>query len=246
MSKKTSQINKREVLENMQKVLQYTYCHSNLLEEALTHSSYANEHRNDQIRDNERLEFLGDAILDLIISEYLFKKYPNMPEGDLSKLRASIVCEGSLAKNAKKIALGKYILLGKGEELTGGRTRASILADAFEAITGSLFLDGGFEEAKRFIHATLVADVEQSECIESLYTDYKTLLQECIQKISTQPIQYEVVGEEGPDHDKHFYVEVFHEERSLGRGVGKSKKEAEQDAAKKALNCYNSWGDICI
>ncbi len=240
MSKKTSQINKREVLENMQKVLQYTYCHSNLLEEALTHSSYANEHRNDQIRDNERLEFLGDAILDLIISEYLFKKYPNMPEGDLSKLRASIVCEGSLAKNAKKIALGKYILLGKGEELTGGRTRASILADAFEAITGSLFLDGGFEEAKRFIHATLVADVEQSECIESLYTDYKTLLQECIQKISTQPIQYEVVGEEGPDHDKHFYVEVFHEERSLGRGVGKSKKEAEQDAAKKALNCYNS------
>lgn len=240
MSKKMPQINKQEVLENMQKILQYTYCRSNFLEEALTHSSYANEHRNYQVRDNERLEFLGDAILDLIISDYLFKKYPNMPEGDLSKLRASIVCEGSLAKNAKKMALGQYILLGKGEEMTGGRERASILADAFEAITGSLFLDGGFDEAKRFIHETLVADVEQNECIETLYTDYKTLLQECIQKVSMNPIHYEVVGEEGPDHDKYFYVEVFHEERALGRGIGKSKKEAEQDAAKKALNHYNS------
>lgn len=240
MGKKIPRINKREVVESMQKVLKYTYDSSMLLEEALTHSSYANEHRNYQVRDNERLEFLGDAILDLIISEFLFKKYPDMPEGDLSKIRASIVCEGSLAKNAKKIALGQYILLGKGEEMTGGRERASILADAFEAVTGSLFLDGGFEEAKRFIHETLVADVEQTESIETLYTDYKTLLQECIQKVSMSPIHYEVVGEEGPDHDKHFYVEVFHEERSLGRGVGKSKKEAEQDAAKKALNHYNN------
>lgn len=234
------QPNKRELIGAIQEVLHYTYSNSVLIEEALTHSSYANEHRSYHVRDNERLEFLGDAILDLIISEYLFKKYPDMPEGDLSKIRASIVCEGSLAKNAKKMALGRYILLGKGEEMTGGRERASILADTFEAITGSLFLDGGFDEAKRFIHETLVADVEQTESIETLYTDYKTLLQEAIQKVSINPIHYEVVGEEGPDHDKHFYVEVFHEEHSLGRGIGKSKKEAEQDAAKKALNYYNN------
>ena len=240
MSKKMNQVNKREIIEAVQKILDYTYHNSALLEEALTHSSYANEHRNHRVKDNERLEFLGDAILDLIISEYLFKKYPDMPEGDLSKIRASIVCEGSLAKNAKKMPLGSYILLGKGEEMTGGRERVSILADAFEAITGSLFLDGGFEEAKRFIHKTLVADVEQTDSIETLYMDYKTLLQEAIQKVSISPIHYEVVGEEGPDHDKYFYVEVFHEERSLGRGIGKSKKEAEQDAAKKALNHYSS------
>lgn len=240
MSKKVHAVNKHEILAKMQQVLHYTYKNSLLLEEALTHSSYANEHRNYHVKDNERLEFLGDAILDLIISEYLFKKYPDMPEGDLSKMRASLVCEGSLAKMAKKMHLGQFILLGKGEELTGGRERASILADAFEAVTGSLFLDGGFEHARGFIHETLVAEVEQTESIEALYTDYKTLLQEAIQKVSMSPIHYEVVGEEGPDHDKHFYVEVFHEERSLGRGIGKSKKEAEQDAAKKALNLYNN------
>lgn len=240
MSKKVQAVNKNEILEKMQQILNYTYKSSVLLEEALTHSSYANEHRNHHTKDNERLEFLGDAILDLIISEYLFKKYPDMPEGDLSKIRASIVCEGSLAKMARKMALGQYILLGKGEEQTGGRERSSILADAFEAITGSLFLDGGFDRARCFIHDTLIEEVEHTESIETLYTDYKTLLQECIQKVSMNPIHYEVVGEEGPDHDKHFYVEVFHEERSLGRGVGKSKKEAEQDAAKKALNLYNN------
>ncbi|MBE6023627.1 MAG: ribonuclease III [Cellulosilyticum sp.] len=240
MSKKVHAVNKHEILENMQQVLHYTYKNHLLLEEALTHSSYANEHRNQYVRDNERLEFLGDAILDLIISEYLFKKYADMPEGDLSKIRASIVCEGSLAKMARKMNLGQFILLGKGEELTGGRERASILADAFEAITGSLFLDGGFDQARSFIHETLVEAVEQTESIENLYADYKTLLQECIQKVSMSPIHYEVVGEEGPDHDKHFYVEVLHEERLLGRGIGKSKKEAEQDAAKKALKLYNS------
>lgn len=240
MSKKVQVVNKNQILEGMQQILNYTYQSTLLLEEALTHSSYANEHRTHHVKDNERLEFLGDAILDLIISEYLFKKFPDMPEGDLSKIRASIVCEGSLAKMARKIHLGNYILLGKGEELTGGRERSSILADAFEAVTGSLFLDGGFDRARGFIHQTLVMEVEQTESIETLYTDYKTLLQECIQKVSMSPIHYEVVGEEGPDHDKHFYVEVFHEDRSLGKGVGKSKKEAEQDAAKKALNLYNN------
>lgn len=239
MSKKQNAVNKLEVLANMQKVLHYEYKNQGLLEEALTHSSYANEHRSSAIKDNERLEFLGDAILDLIISEYLFKKFPQMPEGDLSKIRASIVCEGSLAKMAKKMNFGQYILLGKGEELTGGRERASILADAFEAITGSMFLDGGFDCARHFLHETLVYEVEQTASIETLYKDYKTLLQECIQKVSANPIHYEVVSEEGPDHDKHFHVEVYHEEKCLGSGIGKSKKEAEQDAAKKALNLYN-------
>lgn len=240
MSKKDQQAMNQGLLEAFQKELGYTYRHHAVLKEALTHSSYANEHRHLHVKDNERLEFLGDAILDLIISEYLFKKYPQMPEGDLSKLRASIVCEGSLAKMAQKINLGQYISLGKGEEMTGGRKRASILADAFEAVTGSLFLDGGFDEARAFIHQTLVKEVEQTESIETLYTDYKTLLQECVQKVSAQPIHYEVVGEEGPDHDKHFHVAVYHEEKCLGRGMGRSKKEAEQDAAQKALNYYNN------
>ncbi len=240
MSKKAQKANKSTVIGEMQRKLSYTFTNSNLLEEALTHSSYANEHRNERVKDNERLEFLGDAFLDLIISEYLFKKHPEMPEGDLSKIRASIVCEASLAKMARFIGLGEYILLGKGEEMTGGRERASILADGFEALTGALFLDGGFNEAKCFLTDTLIAQVEQVASLEDLYTDYKTLLQECIQKVSNAPIHYEVVGEEGPDHDKYFYVEVYHDTISLGRGIGKSKKEAEQDAAKKALNNYKN------
>lgn len=228
-------INREALIEAFQRKCGYTYQSHALLQEALTHSSYANEHRLKGVKDNERLEFLGDAILDMIISEYLFLKYPSMPEGDLSKIRASIVCEGSLAKVARKMDLGHFILLGKGEEMTGGRERASILADAFEAVTGSLFLDGGFDQAKAFLYQTLVADVELTEHIETLYADYKTLLQEAIQKQSMAPIHYEVVGEEGPDHDKHFFVEVYHEEKCLGRGVGRSKKEAEQDAAQTAL-----------
>lgn len=238
MGKKLQPISREALYETFQQKLGYHYQSHALLQEALTHSSYANEHRAKGVKDNERLEFLGDAILDMIISEYLFLKYANMPEGDMSKIRASIVCEGSLAKVAKQMELGEYILLGKGEEMTGGRERASILADAFEAVTGSLFVDGGFDEAKRFLYKTLVADVEQTEHIETLYADYKTLLQEAIQKCSMAPIHYEVVGEEGPDHDKHFYVEVYHEEKCLGRGIGKSKKEAEQDAAQKALENY--------
>ena len=196
--------------------------------------SFANEHRNHQIKDNERLEFLGDAILDLIISKYLFDKYPVMPEGDLSKVRASIVCEGSLAKTARNIDLGAFILLGKGEEMTGGRTRNSILADAFEAVTGAIFVDGAFEDVVKFLQTTLIENVD-SLSVEDLYTDYKTILQENIQKESMQPLHYEVVDEKGPDHDKDFYVAVYHGELCLGKGIGKSKKEAEQQAAKTAL-----------
>lgn len=236
MAKKTDKASKTMMVEAMQKVIGYEFKNPLILEEALTHSSYANEHRSNCTKDNERLEFLGDAILDLVISEYLFKKHPEMPEGDLSKLRASIVCEGSLAKTAKTIHLGEYILLGKGEEMTGGRERASILADGFEAVTGALFLEGSFDLAKSFLTKTLVRQVEGLTSLEDLYADYKTLLQENIQKESSVPIHYEVVGEEGPDHDKHFYVEVLHGKTVLGKGCGKSKKEAEQDAAKRALD----------
>ena len=235
MSKKTDKTSKRLAVEAMQNIIGYTFHNPSILEEALTHSSYANEHRATSLKDNERLEFLGDAILDLVISEYLFKKHPEMPEGDLSKLRASIVCEGSLAKTAKHISLGEHILLGKGEEMTGGRKRASILADGFEAITGALFLEGSFELAKSFLTQTLIRQVEGMTSLEDLYTDYKTLLQESIQKESNMPIHYEVVNEEGPDHDKHFYVELYHGTQMLGKGCGKRKKEAEQDAAKKAI-----------
>lgn len=232
MYKKTN-CNNQKVIE-LQNIVGYAFKEIERLRQAVTHSSFANEHRNMEIKDNERLEFLGDAILDLIISEYLFNKYPNMPEGDLSKIRASIVCEASLAKTAKNINLGEYILLGKGEEMTGGRTRASILADAFEAVTGAIFVDGEFEDVREFLTRTLIKEVDDI-AIEDLYTDYKTLLQENIQRESALPIRYEVVEEKGPDHDKNFYVAVLHGENCLGKGVGKSKKEAEQNAAKIAI-----------
>lgn len=239
MYKKVEYYMSGKKLQELQKVIGYQFNNSELLKQAMTHSSFANENRNIEIHDNERLEFLGDAILDLIISEYLFKKYDKLPEGDLSKIRASIVCEASLARMSSEINLGDYILLGKGEEMTGGRQRSSILADTFEAVTGAIFVDGAFEDVRNFITSTLVKQIDHI-AVEDLYTDYKTLLQENIQKESTLPIHYEVVGEEGPDHDKNFYVEVYHGEESLGRGVGKSKKEAEQNAAKVALNMLNT------
>ncbi|MFR0779979.1 MAG: ribonuclease III [Zhenhengia sp.] len=234
MHKKIESFISPKKLMELEKIIGYQFNNMNNLKEAITHRSFANEHRNHQMKDNERLEFLGDAILDLIISKYLFDKYPVMPEGDLSKVRASIVCEGSLAKTARNIDLGAFILLGKGEEMTGGRTRNSILADAFEAVTGAIFVDGAFEDVVKFLQTTLIENVD-SLSVEDLYTDYKTILQENIQKESMQPLHYEVVDEKGPDHDKDFYVAVYHGELCLGKGIGKSKKEAEQQAAKTAL-----------
>jgi ribonuclease-3 len=172
--------------------------------------------------------------LDFIVSEYLYKKYPNLPEGDLSKLRASIVCEASLAVAAKNMGLGEFIQLGHGEELTGGRQRLSILADTFEAITGAMFLDGCFEKVRTFLEKSLIATISHLSA-EDLYTDYKTLLQEQVQQGSSVPLHYEVLEEKGPDHDKDFYVAVYHDGVCLGKGSGKSKKEAEQQAAKNAL-----------
>lgn len=234
MHKKIGSFISQKKLIELETIIDYKFKDINNLKHAITHRSFANEHRNSQMKDNERLEFLGDAILDLIISKYLFDKYPAMPEGDLSKIRASIVCEGSLAKTARHMNLGEFILLGKGEEMTGGRTRSSILADAFEAVTGAIFVDGAFEDVVKFLQRTLIENVDNLS-VDALYTDYKTILQENIQKDSMLPIHYEVTDEKGPDHDKDFYVSVYHGETCLGKGLGKSKKEAEQHAAQLAL-----------
>ncbi len=226
-------------LDELQEVIGYKFKNIKLLNEATTHSSYANEHRDEKVRDNERLEFLGDAILDCIVSRYLFTNYDKMNEGEMSKYRASLVCEDSLAKNAKIINLGKFIVLGKGEEKTGGRERDSILADAFEAVTGALFLDGGYDAASNFIDSTIIKDVEKIEYIEEVYDDPKTELQEVIQHKSDVPLHYVVTKEEGPAHDKNFFVDLYQGDKKLSEGVGKSKKEAEQAAAKYVLDKLN-------
>ncbi len=212
----------------------YKFKKRDILTEALTHSSYANEHKTNKFKDNERLEFLGDAILDLVVSDFLYKKHEDLPEGDLSKLRASIVCEAFLIMAAKEINLGEFMRLGKGEELTGGRERTSVLADAFEAVIGAIYLDGGLADAKEFIHQFIISFME-SLANNKKIEDYKTKLQEKIQKESKDPLSYVVVDEEGPDHDKYFVVEVKHNDLVLGQGSGKTKKEAEQKAAYKAL-----------
>ncbi len=239
MQKKIEEYMDSKRFKALEGMVGYAFKEMSLLKQAVTHRSFANENRTQHIRDNERLEFLGDAILDLIISRYLFDKYPSMPEGDLSKIRASIVCEGSLARIAKEIDLGSFIFLGKGEELSGGRKRASILADAFEAVTGAILVDGGYDEAESFLQRTLIKSVAHLSS-NDLYTDYKTLLQEAIQKESSQPVHYEVIQEKGPDHDKDFFVGVYHGTKKLGEGNGKSKKEAEQHAAKKALDALKN------
>ncbi|OON99978.1 MAG: ribonuclease III [Epulopiscium sp. Nele67-Bin004] len=230
---------RNSVLINFQKKIQYEFKNQALIDQALTHSSYANEHKDQHSKDNERLEFLGDAILDLIVSEYLFKKYPNFQEGDLSKLRASIVCEASLAETAKTLDIGEFILLGKGEEMTGGKTRCSILADAFEAITGAMFVDGEFADVRKFLTNTLIASVKDVSTTE-LYTDYKTILQIEVQKEGKEAPKYQVIDESGPDHDKDFVVQLTQEGKVIGTGKGKSKREAEQHAAHMALKqVYN-------
>ena len=207
--------------------IKYTFKNKSLLELALTHSSHANESKV-HTEYNERLEFLGDAVLQLVTSEKLYKENPNMPEGKMSKQRAALVCEDALANYSKQIQLGDFLLLGKGEENTGGRERPSILADAFEAVIGAIFLDGGIENAKKFVLRFLDDKGLHLQ-------DYKTLLQEIILKNPGERLSYVVVAEEGPDHNKSFTVEVKLNSNSIGTGFGKSKKAAEQQAAKEAL-----------
>lgn len=184
-----------------------------------------------KLKNYERLEFLGDAVLELISSEFLYNENVDMPEGQLTRMRASMVCEPALAYCARDISLNSYILLGKGEEATGGRTRDSIISDVMEAVIGAIFLDGGIENAKKFIYRFVLSDLEN----KILFLDSKTLLQEEIQKKNTAQLRYELVGETGPDHDKQFHVEAYLNNQLIGCGVGRTKKSAEQQAAYEAL-----------
>lgn len=221
-------------IQELQGILDYMFLNIDLLKEALTHSSYANESKEKNIKYNERLEFLGDSILSLVISEYIFLRYKDLPEGELTKVRANVVCEPALASRAREINLGEYLLLGKGEEATGGRQRESILADAFEALIGAIYMDGGIERAKSFVLQSLLESIDLAGK-GALFRDYKTHLQELLQSKASEKITYHVVGEEGPDHNKIFNVEVLVGDKVIGKGRGKSKKEAEQQAAKEAI-----------
>ena len=202
-----------------------------LLKRAMCHSSYANERKMGRLNCNERLEFLGDAVLELATSEFLYEKYPEMPEGDATKTRASIVCEQSLAGCAESISLGRYILLGRGETASGGRERPSITSDAFEALIGAIYLDGGFTSAKEFIRKFVLNDLEHKK----LFFDSKTILQERIQAHCEGDLHYELLREEGPDHQKIFVVRAMLGDRVIGEGQGRTKKAAEQEAAYRAL-----------
>ncbi|MEZ3474711.1 MAG: ribonuclease III [Lachnospiraceae bacterium] len=221
----------KEALHELQGKIGYQFQDETLLKQALTHSSFANEQKINKLNNYERLEFLGDAVLELVSSEFLYNENEDMPEGQLTRLRASMVCEPALAYCARDIQLNTYILLGKGEESTGGRKRDSITSDVMEAVIGAIFIDGGIENAKKFIYRFVLSDLED----KILFMDSKTLLQEEIQKKNTSQLRYELVGEEGPDHDKQFSVEAYLDERLIGSGVGRTKKAAEQQAAYEAL-----------
>ncbi len=210
-----------------------------LLHEALTHTSYANESKKRKITHNERLEFLGDAVLELATSTYLFQHFPNLPEGEMTKARASVVCETTLSKRAAVLHLGDYLLLGHGESSTGGRERPSILADAFESVIGAIYLDCGWETASTYILSQLHEDLITIERGENLQ-DYKTLLQEVVQKHADQKVSYELLAATGPDHNKLFEFAVKINEVVYGTGQGRNKKEAEQHAAKEALQKLNT------
>ena len=219
-------------LHEFEEVIGYHFNNQGLLRQALTHSSYANERHMKKHSDNERLEFLGDAVLEVTSSEFLYQKYPDYSEGELTKLRASLVCEPTLAFCTRAIDLGKYLYLGKGEDLTGGRNRKSILSDALEAVIGAIFLDGGFANAKEFVLKYILTDIEHKQ----LFYDSKTILQEIVQRdFKEEEIQYVIIGEEGPDHAKRFIVEVRIGEKTAGTGKGSTKKAAEQEAAYRAI-----------
>ena len=220
-----------ELLEELQDKIGYRFQNTDLLKQALTHSSFANEQKINNLKDYERLEFLGDAVLELVSSEFLFRENPQMPEGQLTKLRASMVCEPALAYCAKDIDLGSYILLGRGEEYTGGRYRSSITSDVMEAIIGAIFLDGGIENAKKHIYRFILSDLEN----KILFLDSKTILQEEIQKKKDAQLRYELIGESGPDHNKQFTVDAYLNDVLIGSGTGRTKKAAEQQAAYEAL-----------
>lgn len=212
--------------------LGYTFKNIDLLYNALTHSSYANEIRHG-VTSNERLEFLGDSVLSVIVSDYLYEKYSNLPEGELTKLRASLVCEKSLCSFSRELELGRFLRLGKGEDKGGGRERDSILADAFEAVLAAIYLDGGIEVARKHVMRFILPELEHTD--DEVFKDYKTALQEIIQRNPEESVTYILTGEQGPDHNKIFEVEVHLNSNVIGKGKGKNKKRAEQMAAKQAL-----------
>lgn len=221
-------------MKTLEEKIGYSFRDRSLLENALTHSSYANEHRAGGLRSNERLEFLGDSVLGFVTAEFLFCQHPDLPEGDLTRIRAALVCEQSLYEVAQKLGLGQYLKLGRGEEAGGGRERISILADATEAVFAAVYLDGGIEAASALIHRCLL-DAEKEEVVEERRRDYKTELQELVQRRSNQTLQYELVSASGPDHAKVFTSRVLLNGQPIGKGQGHSKKEAEQAAAHAGL-----------
>lgn len=227
-------------LQLLQERIGYKFKNEALLKRALTHSSYMNEQKINRTGDYERLEFLGDAVLELVSSEFLYREHTEVPEGELTKMRASMVCEPSLAFCARDIELGQFIRLGKGEENTGGRNRDSIISDVMEAVTGAIYLDGGFEPAKAFIYRFILSDLEDKQ----LFYDSKSNLQELIQGKLKKDFHYELLEESGPEHDKTFVVEVFMEKTSLGKGAGRTKKAAEQQAAYQALLVLRDKGYV--
>lgn len=216
-----------------QRSLGTSFKNESIMVQAFTHSSYVNEHRKNPYSDNERLEFLGDAVLELAVSQFLYRHYPKMSEGELTKLRAAIVCEPSLFQFAKELAFHEVILLGKGEELTGGRERPSLLADVFEAFIGALYLDQGFDEVVRFLQKHIFPKIDKGAFSHTM--DFKSQLQENVQSKDLGSLDYEIISEKGPAHNRKFISAVFLDGAKIGQGVGKSKKEAEQEAAQKAL-----------
>ena len=221
------------MIKDLEEAIHYHFENISLLQNALTHSSYANERWHDSLLSNERLEFLGDSILGMLVAEYLYRSFPDRPEGDLTRMRADMVCEKTLAAVANKIGLGQHLMLGHGEEQGGGRSRDSILADAMESVIAACFLDGGLDAALQFIRRFILVEVPVTKLHNA---DYKTRLQELVQQKKNQTLSYQLIGQSGPDHDKKFDVEVSLNGKVVGTGTGRSKKRAEQDAAREAIS----------
>ena len=220
------------MIKDLEAAIGYRFKNITLLQNALTHSSYANERWHNSLKSNERLEFLGDSILGMVVAEYLYKTFPDRPEGELTRMRADMVCEKTLAAVAARIELGRHLMLGNGEEQSGGRSRDSILADAVESVIAASFLDGGMEAARKLIEKFILVEVPVKKLNNA---DYKTALQELVQQKKNQTLCYRLVGESGPDHDKVFTAQVLLNDQVVGEGSGSSKKRAEQDAARTAL-----------
>ncbi len=227
-------------LKEFQQIIGYEFKNEDLLFEALSHSSFANESK-ERRQSNERLEFLGDSVLSIVVSDYLFENYRDLPEGELTKTRATLVCEKTLHSFANTIKLGSFIMLGKGEEATGGHERPSIIADAFEAVIAAIYLDGGLDAARAHILRFLPKDVKSA--VAKAYDDYKTILQEIIQKNPEEKVEYYLVSESGPDHNKSFTVQVRLNSNVIGEGTAKSKKQAEQLAARESLKLMGCLKD---